>query len=263
MLEQDTGVDDGHVIDALPGLVLDDAEQIVGRQLLELLAHQDALVDRNRSDGNARRRDDRLAYAVDVAASRQVHYGIRAVLHREPELLDLLVEVGRDGRGADVGVDLDACDGADPHGLERAGQVADVGRDDQAPTGDFGLDNPAREPFPLGDELDRRGDLAAARGGHLRHAGKIDRREEKERKRTIAQHPHRRRSPAGSYSASHAKPLTRRRRCVGGPSLRTASPPEKGAYPRVARSSIPSPSASNAENEQCHSSTASSISSQR
>ncbi len=136
MLQQNSGVQ-RHVIDALPSLMLDDFEEVVDRELLELLAHEHRLVDRHRADGHRGRADDRLARDVEVASGGEIHHRVSAVLHREEELVHLFVDRREDGGVPDVRVYLDGGDLADGHGLEGAGQVVDIGRDYEAAAGDF------------------------------------------------------------------------------------------------------------------------------
>ena len=104
------------------------------------LPMQHRLIDRHRADRHRRRGDDRLARDVDVLAGGEVHHRVGAVLHREQELLDLLIDRRGDGGVPDVRVDLDRGDLADAHGLELAGEVVDVGGDDEAAAGDFVAD---------------------------------------------------------------------------------------------------------------------------
>src|SRR5438132_7602750 len=49
-----------------------------------------------------RRRDDRFAGLVECVARGQVHHGVRPVFHGELQLLELTVDVRRDGAVADV-----------------------------------------------------------------------------------------------------------------------------------------------------------------
>ena len=163
-----------HVIDALLCLVLDHVQQIIGGELLELLvplAIRSALhrlVNGNRSDWYRRRGNDRATNAVDVSTGRQIHHSIRAVLDGDFELLDFAVRIGRHLRVADVGVDFHPGDFTDRHRLQRAGQVVDVGGDDQPPDRDLVAHRLRCQLLALGDEAHRVGDLAATRGVHLR-----------------------------------------------------------------------------------------------
>ena len=170
MLQQNPGVQ-RHVVDALASLMLDDFEEVVDRELLELLPLQHRLIDRHRADRHRRRADDRLARDVDVLAGGEVHDGIGAVLHREQELVHLFIYRRGDGGVPDVRVDFDGGDLADGHGLEGAGEVVYVRGDYEAAAGDLGSDELRGEGFALGDELHRGGDFAGAREGHLRAGG--------------------------------------------------------------------------------------------
>ena len=169
VLEEDAGVE-RHVVHALPRLVLDDGEEVVGGHVGDVAdAVGDDLVDRHRADRDRRGGEDRLAHAVDVAPGREVHHRVGAVLHGEAELGDLFVGARRDRRGADVGVDLHPRDGADAHRLERAGEVADVGGDDEPAGGHLVANGLGRHALAIGDERHRWRDLSAARVAQLRH----------------------------------------------------------------------------------------------
>ncbi len=83
-----------HVVHALLRLPLDHVEQVLSRDLFELLFLLDGLIDRHRPDGNGRRVDDRLPDRIDVSASGEIHHGVGAIFDRHAELLDFAVDVG-------------------------------------------------------------------------------------------------------------------------------------------------------------------------
>ncbi len=96
---------DGEVVHALLRLVLDRPQDIVVCQVLDL-AVDDHRVDRHGPDRDRAVVDDRLTAGVELAAGGQIHERVGAVLLRPLQLLDFLAGAGRDGAGADVGVDL-------------------------------------------------------------------------------------------------------------------------------------------------------------
>ncbi len=105
VLDQHAGVD-GHVVDALLGLLFDDFEHDVGVEVFNALHARDRLVDRHRADGHRRVPQDGFANLVNAAAGREVHHRVGAVVHRGVQLLQLFVDIAGDRRIADVGVDL-------------------------------------------------------------------------------------------------------------------------------------------------------------
>ncbi len=108
-----------------------------------------------------------LRIVGNVAAGRQVHHRVRAVVHRVMQLLQLFVNVRSRRRIPDVRVDLALERDADAHRLQRL--VMDVRGNDRAPARDF-----AAHQFRL-DLLAPRhvfhlfGDHALARVVHLRN----------------------------------------------------------------------------------------------
>ena len=128
--QQHAGVD-GEVVHALLGLLDERVAVDLPGQLLgppaDLLQR---LVDRHRADRHRRVAQDPLARLVDVVAGGEVHHRVGAPERRPAQLLDLLLDRRRDGRVADVGVDLHLEVPADDHRLELG--VVDVGRDDRA-----------------------------------------------------------------------------------------------------------------------------------
>ena len=144
---------EGHVVDPLLGLVLDDVEQALLGQVLDLLDLLDRLVHRHGADGHGAGGDDGPADGVDVAAGGEVHHGVGAEVDGHPELGQLVVDVGGDGRVADVGVDLANGLDADAHRLEPLLEVLAVGGDHHPPPGDLGADRLGVELLARGDEI--------------------------------------------------------------------------------------------------------------
>ena len=68
--------------------------------------------------GGGRRLDDSAADQVDLLAGREVHDRIRPEADGRQHLLDLAGGIARNGRLADVGVDLGACGDADADGAK-------------------------------------------------------------------------------------------------------------------------------------------------
>ena len=88
-----------------------------------------------------------LTDARDVAAGRQVHHSVGAVLDGIAELVQLFVDV-RGGSGvSNVGVDLALGCHADTHGLQV--HVMNVGGDDHAAARYLGPDHFRSQPFPV------------------------------------------------------------------------------------------------------------------
>ena len=168
VLDQHAGMD-GHVIDALLGLLFDHFEHDVGIEVFDALHARDRLVDRHRADGHRRVAQDGFADLVDAAAGREVHHRVGAVVDRGVQLLQLLVDVAGDGRIADVGVDLALRGHANAHRLQL--RMVDVGRNDHVADGDLVADQLGRDLLALGDEEHLFGEQALARKVHLRHVG--------------------------------------------------------------------------------------------
>ena len=151
---------DRHVVDPLLGLMLDHVQEMLRSHVLdvaaELLEH---LIDRHRSNRYGRSRNDLLADVVDVLTRRQIHHRVGTVMDRHVQLLKLLLHIARDGRIANVRVDLALGRNPDGHRLQGSSQVNSVRRNHH-PTGCHLVANQLRsEPFPLGDKLHLRGDL--------------------------------------------------------------------------------------------------------
>jgi hypothetical protein len=117
VLEEDAAVE-CHVVDALLGLLDDHLLEALPREVLRAVDLLEGLVDRHRPDGDRRPAQDRLADADDVAARREVHHRVGAVLEAHGELLELAVGVADDRAVADVRVDLARGGDADRHGHE-------------------------------------------------------------------------------------------------------------------------------------------------
>ena len=86
VLAQHSGVD-GHVIDALLGLLLDHFQHHGRRQVTDPRDAREGLVDGHGADGNRAVAQVRLADRVDVAARREVHDRIGAKVHGGVQLL--------------------------------------------------------------------------------------------------------------------------------------------------------------------------------
>ncbi|KGD50920.1 hypothetical protein DP43_4898 [Burkholderia pseudomallei] len=127
---------DREVVDALLGL-LDQrvAEDFPGQVLGLAVDLLQRLVDRHRADRHRAVADDPLARFMDVLAGRQIHHRIAAPADRPRHLVDFLADRRRDGRIADVRVDLHEEVAADDHRL--GFRVVDVRRDDRAAARDF------------------------------------------------------------------------------------------------------------------------------
>ena len=166
--QQHAGVD-GEVVDALLALLDERVAVDLPRQILGPAADLlERLIDRHGADRHRGVADDPLARLVNVPAGRQVHHRVGAPQRGPAQLLDLFLDRRRDGRVADVRVDLHQEVAADDHRLEL--EVVDVGRDDGAAAGDLVADELRRQPFADRDELHLGRDLALARVVQLGHA---------------------------------------------------------------------------------------------
>ncbi len=102
---------DGHEIDPILGLLLDDLEHMVDGNLADLfllLFHDlgDGLIDGYGSQGDRTILEDFPADGVELAAHGKIHHRIGAGLEADAELLQLLFHLGIIAGRADIGVDL-------------------------------------------------------------------------------------------------------------------------------------------------------------
>ena len=145
--------------------MLDHVQKVLRRHVADVVQLLHHLVQGHRADRHRRGIDDRLANGVDVAAGRKVHHRVGAEVHRRVQLFQLALDVARDRRVADVGVDLRAGGDADAHRLEPLLQVHLVGRNDHPAAGHFAANQLGLESFALGDVFHFGRDNAAA--GHF------------------------------------------------------------------------------------------------
>ncbi len=145
-LAQDAGVD-GHVIHALLRLLLDDVEQVLRGQLLDALDPLDRFVHRDGAERHGAAAQKHAADVRDVAARRQVHHRVGAVLEAAVELLDLARHLAEHGAVSDVRVDLAPRLDADAHRHEL--RVHDVRRDDHPAPRDLAAHQLRAQPLDL------------------------------------------------------------------------------------------------------------------
>ena len=157
---------DGHVIHALLRLLFDHFEHHAGGEIFDALDARDRFVNRHGADRDGRMADDGFANRVNVAAGREVHHRVGAVVDGGVQLLELFFDVRGDGRVADVGVDLAQRRHADRHRLQFG--MVDVRGDDHAAASDFIAHQFGRDLLAVGDVLHLVGDHALARVVHLR-----------------------------------------------------------------------------------------------
>ena len=165
ILDQDACVD-RHVVHALLRLLLDDFQHDVGVQVFNLLDPRDAFVDGHGADGHGRVAEDGFADLRNIAAGREVHYCVGAVVHGGVQLLQLFVDIRGHGGVADVGVDLAQRGHADAHRLQLG--MVDVGGDDHAPARHLVAHQLGRELLALGHVEHFFRDQALAGVVHLR-----------------------------------------------------------------------------------------------
>ena len=134
----------GEVIHALLGLFDEGVAEEFPREVLGFATDFfERLIDRHCADGHRRVAENPFARGVDVFAGGEVHDGVRAPLGGPAHFLDFLLDAGRDGAVADVGVDLHEEVAPDDHRLGLG--VIDVVRDNGAAGGDFGADELGRD----------------------------------------------------------------------------------------------------------------------
>ena len=88
ILNQHSGVD-GHVIDALRGLLFDNFEHDFGIQIFHALDARNCLINRNSADGHRRVTQNGFTNFVNVAAGGKIHHGIGAVVYGGVQLFQL------------------------------------------------------------------------------------------------------------------------------------------------------------------------------
>ena len=157
---------DGHVVDALLGLLFDHFEHDVDVQIFGAADAGDGFVNRHGADGNGRCVDDGFADGGNIAAGGEVHHGVGAVVNGAMKLFEFVADMGGGGGISDVGVDFAEEGDADAHGFEIA--VVDIGGDDGAAARDFAADEFGLELFAAGDVFHFFGDDAFAGVVHLR-----------------------------------------------------------------------------------------------
>ena len=108
---------------------------------------------------------NRFANFVDIAAGREVHHRVGAVVYGRVQLLEFFVDLRGHCRIADVGIDLAQRRHADAHRLEFG--MVDVGGNNHASAGDFVANQFGRKLFPVGDVSHFLGDHAIAGITHL------------------------------------------------------------------------------------------------
>src|SRR5690348_4097024 len=111
---------DGHVIHALLGLLFDDFEHDINREIFSAAHARDGFIDRHGADRDGRSLDDSATDFGNVAARGEIHRSVRSVMDGAMEFLEFFVDI-RGGDGvADVRVDFAFEGDADSHWLEIA-----------------------------------------------------------------------------------------------------------------------------------------------
>ena len=112
----------GDVVHALPGLLFDFLKELVGRHGGDLAASVQYLLAHGIHGNSAQRKgavgEQGLADGVEVACDGKIHHRVRAGLDDGLELAAFGLHAGGEGRGADVGVHLDARGLAHEYGLQ-------------------------------------------------------------------------------------------------------------------------------------------------
>ena len=86
---------------------------------------------------------------MNIAAGREVHHRVSAIVDGGVQLLQFFVNVRSDRRVTDVGVDLAERGHADAHGVQF--RMIDVGRNNHAAAGDFFTNQFRRDFFAVSD----------------------------------------------------------------------------------------------------------------
>ena len=92
VLDQHAGVD-GHVIDALRGLLFDDFEHHFRIEIFDALDAGDGFIDRHGADGHRRVAENGFANLVNVAAGGKVHHRVGAVVDGGVEFLQFFIHL--------------------------------------------------------------------------------------------------------------------------------------------------------------------------
>ena len=83
---------DGHVIDALRGLLYDDFEHYVCVQVFDAFHPGDRFINRDRADWNWRMPQNGLSNFVNVATGGKIHHRVGAIVDGGVELLELFID---------------------------------------------------------------------------------------------------------------------------------------------------------------------------
>src|SRR5690348_11187387 len=99
---------DGHVIDALSRLLLNDFEVNLGREVFNALYATDRYVYGNCADWSWGMAQHSFSNFGNIAPCAQVHHCVGAEMHSRVQLLKLFVDIRRHSRVADIRIDLAA-----------------------------------------------------------------------------------------------------------------------------------------------------------
>src|SRR5258708_9425643 len=140
---------DGHVIDALRGLLFDDFKHYLCVQIFDAFHARNGLVDWNRADWNWRMSENGLTNFVNVATGGKVHYRVGAIVHSCVKLFEFFVDFRGDGGVADVGIDLAQRGHADGHRFKL--RMVNVRGNDHASASHFVAHKLGRQPLAVGN----------------------------------------------------------------------------------------------------------------
>ena len=158
---------DCEVVHPLLRLLLNDLQVQVDVQVLHPLHPAQRLIQRHRPDRHRAMPQDRLPDHRDIAARGQIHYRIRAEVHRRVQLPQLFLHI-RDQRGvADIRVDLAQALHPDRHRLQL--RMIHVRRDDHRPPRNLRPHQLRRQPLLVRHKGHLFGDQPLARKVHLAH----------------------------------------------------------------------------------------------
>ncbi len=138
-----------HVIHALRSLLFDYFEHHLGIQVFNPFHARNRFVNGHGADGNGRIAQNGFANFVNIAAGGKIHHRVSAIVHGGVQLFQFFFNFRRDGRVADVGVDLAQRRHTDRHRLEL--RMVDIGGNNHAAAGNFVTHQLGGQLFAVGN----------------------------------------------------------------------------------------------------------------
>ncbi len=119
------------VINTLLGLIFNDFEKKIGREVFGLRDFLNSLINRNGADRNGARIHNGLADFIYISAGGKIHACIGAKFYGTFEFVQFFFNIGCHGGITDIGVNFTARIDADAGGAKA--NVIYIGRDNHAP----------------------------------------------------------------------------------------------------------------------------------